>query len=75
MSITDFSEQDFSYLVQHFQRNRVEEIFHDDAQDGTLTRHHAAVAGRRRVRHVPRVHGADGLQGGLGSLQDKSQSC
>lgn len=58
----------WSYLVKDFQRNRIEEIFHDDAQDRTLTGHHAAVTGRRRVRHVPRVNGVDGLQSGLGSL-------
>lgn len=62
-----------AYLVQHVQGDRVEEVLHDDSQNGALSDGAHQAAGVRRDGHAgdpaAAVQSVDGLQSSLGALK------
>lgn len=63
------------YLMQNIQSDRIEEILHDDPEDGALASHgHPGIHGRggSQQRQVPGLHGIHGLQSRLGPLQNQT---
>lgn len=66
------SEERETHLLQDLQRHRVEQVLHDDPQDGALAVNNATAVTARC--HGPRMHccRADGLQRCSLSLTNKS---
>lgn len=64
------------YLVEHIQGDGIEEVLHDDSEDGALSGYSgdaSCVCGDGHGSHPTSVQSVDGLQSCLGALGDESE--